>query len=129
MSAHSKLLLRRWFFRSGNFPHVVKLPINLVGLIILILRFQAIAQPGECARIFTGAPIPDGATAVVMQEDTQTLGDWRVRITDAGRQALADQGELAQSMSDAALKRVQSIGGWDQYGDTMYRVFTELLSS
>ena len=44
-------------------------------------------------------------------------------------QALANQGELAQSMSDAALKRVQSIGGWDQYGDTMYRVFTELLSS
>ncbi len=38
---------------------------------------------GECARIFTGAPIPDGATAVVMQEDTQTLGDGRVRIADA----------------------------------------------
>jgi molybdopterin molybdotransferase len=35
---------------------------------------------GECARIFTGAPIPDGADAVVMQEDTQTLGDGRVRI-------------------------------------------------
>ncbi|HEV3386183.1 MAG TPA: hypothetical protein VG097_15285, partial [Gemmata sp.] len=30
---------------------------------------------GECARIFTGAPIPDGADAVVMQEDTQTLSD------------------------------------------------------
>lgn len=38
--------------------------------------------PGECARIFTGAPIPDGADAVVMQEDTETVGD-RVRVADA----------------------------------------------
>ena len=30
-------------------------------------------MPGEAARIFTGAPIPSGANAVVMQEDTQTL--------------------------------------------------------
>lgn len=27
---------------------------------------------GQCARIFTGAPLPRGADAVVMQEDTQT---------------------------------------------------------
>ncbi|HSQ56327.1 MAG TPA: gephyrin-like molybdotransferase Glp [Gemmata sp.] len=39
-------------------------------------------QPGECARIFTGAPMPDGADAVVMQEDTQPLDGGRVRITD-----------------------------------------------
>ncbi len=31
--------------------------------------------PGECARIFTGAPIPAGADAVVMQEDTTTTGE------------------------------------------------------
>jgi molybdopterin molybdotransferase len=38
--------------------------------------------PGECARIFTGAPMPEGADAVVMQEDTEPAGD-RVRIADA----------------------------------------------
>jgi molybdopterin molybdotransferase len=38
--------------------------------------------PGRCARIFTGAPIPDGADAVVMQEDAKTLDGNRVRITD-----------------------------------------------
>ena len=43
--------------------------------------------PGECARIFTGAPIPDGADAVVMQEDTQPLDGDRVRITDADGEA------------------------------------------
>jgi len=37
---------------------------------------------GECARIFTGAPMPEGADAVVMQEDTEPLGDC-VRIGEA----------------------------------------------
>jgi len=40
-------------------------------------------QPGECVRIFTGAPIPAGADAVVMQENARPLGD-RVTITEAG---------------------------------------------
>jgi molybdopterin molybdotransferase len=31
---------------------------------------------GECARIFTGAPIPDGASQVIMQEDAQRDGEW-----------------------------------------------------
>jgi molybdopterin molybdotransferase len=31
--------------------------------------------PGEAVRIFTGAPIPDGADAVVMQEDVSREGD------------------------------------------------------
>jgi molybdopterin molybdotransferase len=36
--------------------------------------------PGEVARIFTGAPLPSGADAVVMQEDCQVLEDGQVRI-------------------------------------------------
>ena len=32
-------------------------------------------QPGTAARIFTGAPLPPGADAVVMQEDTETDGN------------------------------------------------------
>ncbi|MBM3979215.1 MAG: molybdopterin molybdotransferase MoeA [Planctomycetes bacterium] len=37
---------------------------------------------GDATRIFTGAPIPDGADAVVMQEDTRRAGDV-VTITDS----------------------------------------------
>ncbi|MDB5896874.1 MAG: MoeA-like, domain [Ramlibacter sp.] len=37
-------------------------------------------QPGTAARIFTGAPVPPGADAIVMQEDTEVLDDQRVRI-------------------------------------------------
>lgn len=31
---------------------------------------QPVLQPGECVRIFTGAPVPDTANAVIMQEKT-----------------------------------------------------------
>lgn len=37
---------------------------------------------GEAARIFTGAPMPDGADAVVMQEHAEKLAGGRVRILD-----------------------------------------------
>lgn len=33
-------------------------------------------QPGECARIFTGAPIPAGTTQVLMQEHARVEGDF-----------------------------------------------------
>ena len=37
-------------------------------------------SPGQAARIFTGAPIPEGADAVVMQEDTQALAEGTVQV-------------------------------------------------
>lgn len=37
-------------------------------------------QPGQCARIMTGAPVPEGADAVIRVEDTQALPDDRVQI-------------------------------------------------
>lgn len=40
-------------------------------------------QPGTCARIFTGAPVPDGADCVEMQENAEVLDDQRVRFTEA----------------------------------------------
>ena len=38
---------------------------------------------GEAARIFTGAPIPPGADAVVMQEDCEALDDDQVKVNKA----------------------------------------------
>lgn len=37
---------------------------------------------GECARILTGAPMPAGADAVAMQEDTERGADGRIRFLD-----------------------------------------------
>ena len=42
-------------------------------------------QPGTCARIFTGAPLPPGADCVEMQENTEVLADGRVRFLEALR--------------------------------------------
>ncbi|MEN5046802.1 molybdopterin molybdotransferase MoeA [Pseudomonas koreensis] len=36
--------------------------------------------PGTCARIFTGAPLPPGATCVEIQENVEVLEDGRVRF-------------------------------------------------
>ena len=40
-------------------------------------------EPMAAARIFTGAPLPPGADAVVMQEDTEALDGGRVRVLQA----------------------------------------------
>lgn len=40
----------------------------------------AALQPGTVARIFTGAPVPAGADAVVMQEQCELLADGQVHI-------------------------------------------------
>ncbi|HBH38406.1 MAG TPA: molybdopterin molybdenumtransferase MoeA [Curvibacter sp.] len=40
-------------------------------------------KPGEAARIFTGAPVPAGADAIVMQEDCEPVGEGSVRVNVA----------------------------------------------
>ncbi|MGY1448531.1 molybdopterin molybdotransferase MoeA [Pseudomonas chlororaphis] len=37
-------------------------------------------RSGTCARIFTGAPLPEGANSIEMQENVELLGDGRVRF-------------------------------------------------
>ena len=38
-------------------------------------RFPGAVGPGETVRIFTGAPVPEGADAIVIQENTESEGD------------------------------------------------------
>ena len=42
-------------------------------------------QPGSCARIFTGAPLPAGADTVEMQENAVVEADGRVRFSESLR--------------------------------------------
>lgn len=44
-------------------------------------RFDGICAPGQAVRIFTGAPVPDGADHVVIQEDVARDGD-QISLTD-----------------------------------------------
>ncbi|HEY3484846.1 MAG TPA: molybdopterin molybdotransferase MoeA, partial [Ilumatobacteraceae bacterium] len=63
---------------------------------------------GEAIRIMTGAPIPDGADAVVMVEDTERVGDHSVRL-------------LASVPAGAALR---AAGDDVQPGDVLFRAGT-----
>ena len=55
----------------------------------------AVLEPGTAARIFTGAPVPEGADAIVMQEQCERLDDDKVRINTVPlpRQWIREQGE------------------------------------
>jgi molybdopterin molybdotransferase len=46
--------------------------------------FSGLISNGQCARIFTGSPLPSGADAVVMQEDTRVSGE-SVEVLDAAK--------------------------------------------
>lgn len=64
---------------------VAQAPVVLrqVGEVQAGSAFDGSIGPGETVRIFTGAPLPDGADAVVIQEDTEAEGN-RITILQAG---------------------------------------------
>jgi molybdenum cofactor synthesis domain-containing protein len=64
--------------------------------------------PGEAVRIMTGAPLPPGADAVVMVEDSERLGDAGVRL-------------LRSVPAGAAVRRA---GDDVRIGDTLFEVGT-----
>jgi molybdopterin molybdotransferase len=60
----------------------VKARLKVIGEVAAGRPFDRSLGPGETARIFTGGVIPDGADAVVIQEDTRVDGD-TITITEA----------------------------------------------
>ena len=56
--------------------------LNVVGEVAAGHSFAGQLRPGETVRIFTGAPVPSGATRVVIQEDTRRDGQYMTLLTD-----------------------------------------------
>src|SRR4030081_1947646 len=56
--------------------------LKVIGEVAAGRPFEKAVGPGEAVRIFTGGVIPEGADAVVIQEDTSVEGD-RIAITEA----------------------------------------------
>ncbi|QIZ51595.1 molybdopterin molybdotransferase [Dickeya zeae] len=56
-------------------------PLPVAGKAFAGAPFDADWPEGSCIRIMTGAAIPAGADAVVMQEETQSDADGRIRFT------------------------------------------------
>jgi molybdopterin molybdotransferase len=66
--------------RGGDLRHVAEQAFVVTGRVAAGASTGDAVQPGHAVRIFTGAPMPDGADTVFMQED--------VRIDDSGRVVL-----------------------------------------
>ena len=85
-------ILRETVTAPGDFPAFDRAAMDgyAVGLDDHSERFRVVMEvqagspparaiaPGECARIFTGARIPGGASQVIMQEDTRREGEWMI---------------------------------------------------
>jgi len=50
-------------------------PLKLIGTAQAGQRFVGLMGPGQCVRIFTGAPMPIGADSVIMQEEATPHGN------------------------------------------------------
>jgi molybdopterin molybdotransferase len=58
--------------------------LSVVGVAPAGRLFPSQIAPGQCVRIFTGSPLPDGADAVVMQEDVRPIDSGKaIEIGDA----------------------------------------------
>ena len=56
---------------------VASVPTNLtvIGAAPAGRGYQGMVESGQAVRIFTGAPLPDGADSIVIQEDTEAAGN------------------------------------------------------
>jgi molybdopterin molybdotransferase len=63
---------------------VAQVPVDLkvIGAVPAGELFEGQVGPGEAVRIFTGAPLPKGADAIVIQEDTDA-GDGKVTVKES----------------------------------------------
>ncbi len=103
--------------------HVLVLPSVEEGLALVQAQAMACGCP-VIATQSTGAHdlFSDGKEGfIVPDRDTAAI----VRRLEQ----LAEDTELRQRMSQAALLRVKSLGGWEQYGEMMHAVFSAVSSS
>ncbi|MEO3385843.1 gephyrin-like molybdotransferase Glp [Mesorhizobium sp. CAU 1741] len=57
--------------------------LRVIGESIAGKRFVGDLNPGEAVRIFTGAPVPQGADTVLLQEDARRMPDGGVEVLEA----------------------------------------------
>jgi len=79
--------------------------------------------PGQCARVTTGAPVPDGADTIVMVEHTRELGGGKVLIEKLSGSNICARGEdmaeghvvLGAGQALTAMRLgVAASAGWDR---------------
>ncbi len=96
-----------WAVRSADAPGALK----IVGESAAGHGYEGAVGPGEAVRIFTGAAVPDGCDAVVIQEDAEREGDTvRVPAVAAGADVRAAGRDF--KAGQALLQRGQRVDPW-----------------
>jgi molybdopterin molybdotransferase len=65
---HDNSAMDGYALRSADLPDAAPLQLKLIGAAFAGHPFDSRVGEGECVRIMTGAPVPEGADTVVMQE-------------------------------------------------------------
>ncbi|MBL8770884.1 MAG: molybdopterin molybdotransferase MoeA [Phenylobacterium sp.] len=96
-----------WAVRAADTPG----DLRIVGESAAGRGFEGEVGPGEAVRIFTGAAVPAGCDAIVIQEDARRDGDVvTVPATPAGRHLRPAGGDFAAG--DVLLPRGVAIDAW-----------------
>ena len=70
--------------RADDCP-TVPCTLAVIGQVAAGAAFVGELKPGQAVRIFTGAPVPRGADAIVIQEDTHTADSAHVTVLEAAQ--------------------------------------------
>jgi molybdopterin molybdotransferase len=73
--AHTNSAMDGYALDGGALPAEGEQAFRIIGTAWAGRPFAGTAAPGDCVRIMTGAPLPDGADTVVMQEQVRRDGD------------------------------------------------------
>ena len=95
----TKALMDGYAVRAADLPNG-KGTLTRIGQVAAGATPDRVVGAGQCLQIMTGAPIPDGADAVVMIEQTEDIGDGQIRFAapalKSGTAVLPRAQELAE---------------------------------
>lgn len=78
--AHDNSAMDGYALRGGDLDPAQAITLNIVGTAFAGTGYEAPVATGECVRIMTGAPMPDGCDTVVPQEFVLSSSDTAVTV-------------------------------------------------
>lgn len=83
--SHTNSAMDGFAMSGSDLPQQEYRDFKLIGTAVAGAPFNQSCGKGECVRIMTGAPMPDGADTVVMQEQSLLINESQVRIAHGQR--------------------------------------------
>jgi molybdopterin molybdotransferase len=77
---HTNSAMDGYALAGSDLPQKGNAEFTIIGNALAGQPFQGSCKSGECVRIMTGAPMPEGTDTVVMQEHVERLSDKHIRL-------------------------------------------------